>query len=253
VTVKQDAEEASTTTSARRMIDLVSHPSKQVRGALAHNPAASDQIILMLAEDSADTVRLSAASAATRRPALHSTLASSDDKWVRGILAYSAAADDANQLPHKVQLTFARDEFVEVRQRVAHTTMYLDVFEILLADSAPMVRGYCASNPRITQSQMDRLVADRSWIVRASSLSGIRSPRDEQIIALATDKSTKVRWCALMRVDTPSQVVDIMLEDPDEMLRNHARLARERSGDAPSKQTLWVRSERERVEALAFR
>lgn len=253
VSVNQDAEEATTTSSSERLAELAAHPSKKVRRAAADNPVASDQLIMMLANDSVETVRLSAAAAATNRPSLHEALSRSEDKWVRAILAHSAAIDETNQLPHDVQLRFARDDFKEVRERIAHTTAFLDIFGLLLSDPDPYVRGFCASNPRITESQMDRLVADKSWVVRASSLSGLRFPRDEQVIALASDRSVRVRDAALLRVDTPSKVVELLLDDSDEIIRNHARLELVHADDPPSERTLWVRSARERASKLTFR
>lgn len=251
--VEQESEEAATTTSIKRIVELAAHPSKKVRCAVADNPEASDQVIMMLAHDDVEIVRLSAASAASGRPALHEALSNSEEKWVRAILAHSAAIDMTNQLPRDVQLRFARDEFREVRERIAHTTEFLEVFELLLLDPDARVRGYCAINPRITESQMDRLVTDRSWMARASSTSGLRYPRDEQLIALATDKSEKVRWLALARIDTPTEVIGLALNDPSQHIRDEAKRILARRKDPPSERTLSIRIERELAAALSFR
>jgi hypothetical protein len=124
------------------------------------------------------------------------------------------------------------DASTEIRSRMAETTNHLDVFETLMSDDDRRVRAACAANPRITLEQMERLVTDRNWEVRASAVgSGMRYPDDEQILRLAEDRSAGVRWAVVFRVDRPRAALELIAKDRDEM---NARLAKSELEDERS-------------------
>jgi len=217
-----DVAEARTTASPERIAELALHRSIEVRFSISRNPAVGDDVILSLIDDNSANVRISAADAAKHRGQLHELLSRSPFPEVRATLAGAASLPLATGLSHDLQLLLARDEAVEVRHTLARLTAYRDVFDLLLADGVPRVRGYCAHNPRISKKQMSTLVADGSWVVRACSLAGFQFPTDDQVIALAKDRSAQVRWAALMRFPKPHEVIDLLLHDSDEMNRNQA-------------------------------
>ena len=225
VTVAQIAAEAEGTTDSERLDVLGRHKSKLVRMAVAENPATSDGTMRVLLQD-ATSVRLWAAGNLADRPALHSLALSSEDRWVRAILAHTFARRDDRTLPYGVQRALASDEFFETRGRIAETTNYADLFESLLRDENPRVRGRCAANPRITLDQMERIVTDRSKDVRGSAAAlGLQYPDDDQLVRLAQDRSAGVRWAVLFRPDRPRRAVELIAQDSDEINRQHAEHA----------------------------
>ena len=124
------------------------------------------------------------------------------------------------------QRRLAEDASADVRGIIAKATPYGAIFDDLLNDPDPVVRGWCAGNPRIFLEQMEQLVSDRARATRAMAAShGLRYPTDEQLIRLARDKSAGVRWSVIFRVDTPREALQILVDDTDEMNRLHADLA----------------------------
>lgn len=244
--------QAASSVEAATLRALAGHESRSVRIAVAENAATDDMTIRSLLVDDVDVVRSAAADALRDRPQLHEVAAGSPDRWVRAILAHLYVEDDRRSLALAVQERLAVDPFGEVRGRTAQTTNDLQVFEALLADPSSMVRGMCASNPRISLDQMARLVTDRDRAVRAAAAAnGLRYPDDEQLLRLARDRSAEVRWAVLFRPDRPRRAIELIAEDSDEMNRHHARIALddERNIIAPAV-TQWTREERRRTQRV---
>lgn len=143
---------------------------------------------------------------------------------MRGRLAATYAFDDSRSLARTIQVKLAADTSTDPRVWIAQTTPYLDLFEALLRDGDPTVRGSCAANPRITREQMQVLVEDRIAKTRRLAVAfGLRYPDADQLIRLASDRSAEVRWAVLFRVDAPRRAVEIIADDTDEMNRRHAQ------------------------------
>jgi hypothetical protein len=226
VTVAEIAAQAKLEQDPARLGDLASHRSPSVRIAVAENRSAPDEAIEGLLKDPNEVVRLSAAGNLADRPRLQKVALNSPDKSVRSILAYTFARRDDRSLPYDVQAALSRDEFSETRQNLAGTTNYIDLFEALLQDADPKVRGICARNPRITRSQMETLVTDPIKRVRANAAAlGLQFPDDEQLLRLARDRSADVRWAVLLRADRPREAIEIIAQDADEINRRHAQSA----------------------------
>lgn len=231
---------------------LAQHEWKSVRIAVAENTAADDRTIERLLADEVGDVRLAAAASLRERPQLHGVAARSPDRWVRAILADLYADDDRRSLARALQERLAADPFSETRARTARTTDDADIFESLLTDASPLVRGTCACNPRITLAQMERLVTDRDRRVRAGAATGgLRYPDDEQLLRLARDRSIEVRWAVLFRADRPWQAIELIAQDSDEWNRRHALIALDDERDiiAPAA-TQHARAGRRRAERL---
>lgn len=219
-------EDAKGTADAGRLRELSDHRSVRVRQAVASNPASSDAIVEQMLADDSSVVRLSAASNLAERPRVQGIAANSSDEWVRSVLAHSFRWTFDRSLSYEVQAKLAADRNVECRARVAETTNYLDLFEALLVDPHDRVRGRCAGNPRITREQMQVLVADPSATVRSfAASSGMVYPDDEQLLRLAGDRSSTVRWHVLFRVDRPRKAIEVISADSDDINRQHAQLA----------------------------
>jgi len=216
--------EAARTSEATVLLSLSTHRSMSVRYAVASNPAADDETVARLLEDRAGSVRSAAASNLADRPTLQQVVVRSPEEWLRVALAGTFLDRDDRSLPRNVQCALMADTFVETRSNVAQTTDQLDVFETLLRDDDRRVRAMCAANPRITWDQMERLVTDRTWQVRATAVgSGMRYPDDEQLLRLARDRSATVRWAVLCRPDVPRAALELIADDTDEMNAQHAR------------------------------
>jgi hypothetical protein len=216
-------EAANAATSPERFAELASHPSKAVRREVAGNPLAPWQVLVALANEPDEQIRLNAASSVSKVPEAQEELSRSSDKWVRAILAHTFARSSGS-LVRSVQLTLAEDEFPETRARIAETTNYLDIFETLMVDPQPRVRSGSAANPRIDRDQMERLVTDPAAAVRAATAAvGCLYPDEDQMLRLARDKSKGVQWWALYRADGPLAVVEIIAAEGDEMNSRHAK------------------------------
>jgi hypothetical protein len=220
------AEAASPATSHGRLAELATHRSRSVRMAVADNPAASDELLALLADDTDTVVRMIAAQNEVPRPDLEEHLSRSPHSDVRRVLAdkYRWSAVD---LPWSAQYRLAQDSEKEVRERMAATTNYLDVFMILMADPLPIVRAYCSKNPRVTREQLNTLMEDSSYVVRASVAGGWAArvssrPDDEQLLRLAADKSVVVRHNVVTRYDVPSAALALLRSDPDAQIREEA-------------------------------
>ncbi|MBU4214079.1 MAG: hypothetical protein KJ792_05435 [Actinobacteria bacterium] len=219
-------------TSLSRLAELAGHSSARVRDAVALNPSTDDATLLRLAYDDRAEVRIGAAVTGGSRPALEGDLAASPDKWVRAILAHAYAAAPHLQLLRPTQERLTEDSFYEVRERIAETTAHRDLFERLLADPDPRVRGRCGSNPRALRTDMDRLLGDRHLEARRVAVTfGALFPDEEQTLRAAQDRSAEVRWAVLFRAGAPRSVAIALADDPDESVRDHARSAvRDRGG-----------------------
>lgn len=219
-------DEAASARESARLRELAPHESKEVRVAVAANPLADNETIQLLLGDGDESVRLAAAGNLADRPKLQLAVVDSEDKWMRAVLAHTFLRQDHLSLPYEVQAALAHDAFDETRQRIAETTDFADLFEMLLEDATPGVRGWCAANPRISRAQMGALVSDRAWKVRALAATlGLKFPDDEQLLRLARDRSAEVRWAVLSRVDRPREAIEILADDSDERNRRHAQLA----------------------------
>jgi hypothetical protein len=222
-TIAELQREAQQSTDERRLHELAGHRSWHVRWAVARSRAASSDTVRQLLDDDNSNVRMHAASQLADRPDLHEAAASSPHNWVRASLAMAFSRRDSGQLAYEVQRTLVDDSSFETRKGLAQTTGYADLFDRLLDDENPKVRGWCAANPRITLTQMEQLVTDRSSVVRRLSATlGLRYPNDEQILRLAQDRSKEVRWAVLFRAEIPREAIEIVARDTDELNRQHA-------------------------------
>lgn len=225
-----EAQDASTTPS--RLDELAGHPSARVRDAVAMNLSTGDATLLVLAQDEKATVRGAAAIRGGSRPALEADLAASSDKWVRAILAHTYAVVPRRQLQRTTQEVLTVDAFREVRQRVAETTAHRDLYDRLLEDPNPGVRGSCGLNPRTTRADMDRLLDDRQAATRGKAVEGgVAFPDEEQLLRAVRDRSMEVRWAALFRPGAPRSVALALVDDPEEVVSQHARIAVINRGD----------------------
>jgi hypothetical protein len=216
------AAEAATTRSSERLRELAGHRFVTVRQAVAENDAAPDDVVIGLVEDANPVVRSAAATTGTARPGTHAALAASSDRWVRAILAHTAAAG-ARPPAYEIQRGLVEDSVAEVRERVAETTSFQDLFDRLLRDPSPRVRGICAANPRVTRDVVDRLLSDPSAVVRRLAVAGgIRYPDDGQLLRMASDRSVEVRWQVAIRPGAWRRALDVLSYDSDEIVRGHA-------------------------------
>lgn len=231
---------------------LGERPEETVRRAVAENPATDDGTLARLLHDLVDVVRATAATGLADRPQLHDDAARSPDRWVRAILAHTYARDDRRSLALPVQRLLAADDFDETRGRVGATTDDPEVFAALLDDASPRVRAWCASNPRISRAQMERLVTDPIRHVRAgAAANGLRWPDDDQLLRLAHDRSVEVRWAVVFRVDRPREALEVVARDSDEWNRRHAELALQDERNINADQVVAsARTERARVRDL---
>lgn len=220
------AERAVTTLDPLRLRELATNTSQSVRMAVAENAHTDDQTVELLMHDADAVVRIASAGNLADRPRLQRIAVESPDKRVRARLAATFAYQDDRSLPYEVQAALASDDFVETRTWIAATTNYLDLFDLLLRDDDPRVRGACAMNPRTSRAQMETLVTDRFARVRAcATATGLTFPDAEQLLRLAQDRSAGVRWAVLFRVDRPRAAMQMIAEDSDEMNRRHAEMA----------------------------
>lgn len=159
-------------TSAERFAELAGHASARVRQAVADAAAATDETVRLLIRDGNDLVRITAANNVGGRPSIEADAAASEDEWVRANLAHTYAQEPYKQLLRQTQEVLVGDSFREVRMRMAETTGYRDLYERLMADPEPRVRGACAWNPRVTPEDMEIVLQDRHRETRAMALDG---------------------------------------------------------------------------------
>lgn len=213
-------------TSAERLAELAGHASARVRQAVADAAAATDETVRLLIQDGNDLVRITAANNVGGRPSIEADVAASEDEWVRANLAHTYAQEPYKQLLRKTQEVLVGDSFREVRMRMAETTGYRDLYERLMADPEPRVRGACAWNPRVTPEDMEVLLQDRHRETRAMALDGGSGTlTHEQALRAARDPSADVRWATLFRPGAPATVAEALADDSDETVRNAAREA----------------------------
>lgn len=219
-------------TAAARLAELSSHPSASVRAAVAENPACDDETVVLLARDAKELVRLSAAGNAADRPGVEPELAASTDPWVRAILAHTYATQPNKQLLRAVQELLAADTFREVRQRIAETTAHRDLYDQLLTDPEPRVRGTCSWNPRASAEDVERLLTDRHRETRAMAIDHRGAAlTPEQWRRAARDPSAVVRWATLYSPGAPDLVAQALVDDADDDVRHAAQSASRDRGE----------------------
>jgi hypothetical protein len=218
----QEAEHPATTD--QRLGELAEHASARVRDAVVSAAGASDDLVRRLAADADRNVRLGAATNAAGRPGIEADLAASDDDAVRSVLAHTYAREPYKQLLRATQEVLSSDSSREVRARIGETTGYRDLYDRLLADHEPRVRGACADNPRATPEDMERLLSDPHRDTRAMALdSDSGHLTQEQLLRAARDPSADVRWATLFRAGAPDSVAKALADDDDETVRDAAQ------------------------------
>jgi len=248
----QEAEHPATT--VQRLGELAEHASARVRDAVATAAGASDDLVRRLAADADRNVRLGAATNAAGRPGIEADLAASDDEAVRSILAHTYASEPYKQLLRATQEVLSSDPSREVRARIGETTGYRDIYDRLLADHEPRVRGACADNPRTTAEDMERLLSDRHRDTRAMALdSDSGHLTQEQLLRAARDPSADVRWATLFRAGAPDLVAKALSDDDDETVRDAAQAgARDRGAIWESEGEAGAVADRLRHEAVTW-
>lgn len=212
---------ANSSTPSVVLAEMSSDTSPRIREQVALNTSLDDATVLALAADLKREVRRAAAINARGRDQVVEALSRSTDPEVREYIAWH---NSVSPLDHDVQARLATDSEWQVRQQIAETTNYRALFDRLLEDPNPRVRGSCAGNPRATRSDIERLIADRSAVVRSMTVAlGVVYPDDEQLLRLARDKSANTQWAVIMRVDTPREALEIVANEGDEMNRTQAR------------------------------
>jgi hypothetical protein len=243
-----EAEAEDPESDSARVWKLASHKSARVRHAVASNRAAENRTLRRLLDDQVPEVRMEAAITGRSRRELHSALVRHDDRSVRALFVW-VLESDPHCIAYADQQLLAGDSFRDVRSALAGHTPYAGVFDRLLHDDDARVRGWCASNPRISLEQMERLVTDRAWNTRSLSVvTGLRYPTDEQLVRLARDRSAEVRWAVLIRVDAPREALEIIAQDSDDMNRRHAELVL--NGDGVNPPGVIMQERRRRAEIV---
>ena len=195
--------------------------SWRLKEQVALNTSLDDETVLSLATDLKLEVRRAAAINARGRDRVVEVLSRSPYPEVRQFVAWH---NSVSQLDRDVQTRLAADPEREVRQHIAETTQYRALFDQLLEDSDPRVRGVCAGNPRATRSDIERLLSDRSATVRSMAVAlGVVFPDDEQLLRMARDRSANTQWALIMRVDAPREALEIVAREGDEMNRAQAQ------------------------------
>jgi hypothetical protein len=154
-------------------------------------------------------------------------------------------------LDRHIQEALARDESWQARGWIATSTQYRDLFDALLADPHPRVRGWGATNPRATLNDLEKMITDPSAVTRAIAVeSGVRYPNDVQLIRLARDRSVNVQWAVIVRVGTPREAVEIVADEGDDMNRQQASFVLE-EGWMPATVIASVMQSRDEAELLS--
>lgn len=163
------------------------------------------------------------ADALRQRDRLEEPLARSPRQIVRASVAGTYRHAEG-ALRRSTQLLLSQDESKEVRELIASTTDYEDILDALIQDPVEDVRAGCAANPRIDRDRIERLITDRSSVVRRRAVAmGLRFPDEEQLIRLARDRSSAVRWEVAICWRATPPVMEVLLNDADEHLRHQAR------------------------------
>jgi hypothetical protein len=246
--VLRDAQEPGTPVG--RLVELSTRRSVRIRSAAAANPSIPDDLVLTLARDTNAAVRMAAADNSRGRPFVVRVLASSPYPAVRSAIA-ALNASGPGSVDRELQEQLADDTDPECRRSIARATNYLAVFEQLLRDPDPKVRGECAANPRATREHIETLVTDRSKVTRRMAVwSGVLYPDDEQLVRLARDRSADVRWGVISRVGAPREALEIIAAEPDETNSSHARRAL--NGDGVNSEIVVAETLRARIDATGL-
>jgi hypothetical protein len=217
------AEAESAATNPERLRELSQHPSLWVRRPVHVNPATPDDAILGMIGDPRNAKTLGWSEALRGRLRLEGPLSVWPDAEIRADLAFTYGWVSGS-LSRRTQAVLAGDPSEHVRINMARTTSYADLFLLLLGDSSPAVRGACADNPRIDKQQMERLITDSVKTVRCRAVSmGMRFPDEEQLLRLASDRSSSVRWAVLFNPRSPREAIELIAQDKDEDNRQHAQ------------------------------
>jgi len=201
-----------------------------------------DDAILGMIADPRNEKKLSWFETLRGRPGLEGQLVVWPDANIRADLAFTYGWAQGS-LARRTQELLTIDSSEKVRKNMARTTSFRDLFELLLADSHPAVRGSCAENPRIDRDQMERLITDPSRRVRVRAVSsGMRYPDEEQLLRLASDKSSAVRWEVLFNFRSPRDAIKLITKDQDDNNRRHAEKRLERDDALYSQSVIdsWV-------------
>ncbi|MCS0499241.1 hypothetical protein [Protaetiibacter mangrovi] len=214
-------EAADPSTPLERLRVLAVHDSRVVRAAVAARRPLSRELAEQLREDDAWQVRFALIPAAEGDPERQLMLAASTDKWMRAILA------EVPGLSIEAQRILAGDEFSETVGRIAKNTRDRALYDELMLDPRPRVRGFCAWNDALcTADDARRLARDRSSVARASAVH--RPELDESdLIELARDRSASVQWQVIATRPSSRAALEIIAREGDDVNALHARRALE--------------------------
>lgn len=135
---------------------------------------------------------------------------------VRGLVAQR---DDLDPTSRQRLL---RDPDRRVRQRMAESCADRDSLEALARDPDPRVRATTVHNPWLPVGVVERLADDPIAGVRAS-VAATRRVAPETLTRLANDRSAGVRWSVLTHNSARRDLLELLIQDPDETNARQAR------------------------------
>lgn len=187
------------------LVTLARDERRGTRLAVALNPSAPEEALIALVSDPYNQVRWAVAVHGNCGPSVQRAVAASGDSMARQNLVGQELADD-------VAATLAADPDPQVRGRLAAFTRDPELLAGLIADPSDIVRAGATENQLLSREQMLALATDRSRRVRGQ-LAGFRVVLPQDVRALlARDKSVDVRF-ELTMSRQPEPIAEVLRND----------------------------------------
>lgn len=196
---------------------LADDKSASVRGLIARHPHASTELVARLSHDKNPSVRWEVAWAIADRPELAATVLPAAHQDVPIMLA-----DRFGSMDEVIQQALGRHVDPEVRSKVAELADDVPLLGVLADDTEPRVRRGVAANPRTPKDLQLKLAGDSQRMVRLG-LAANWALDPDVAMALTSDRSKDVRLALATRLHSFALVQARLQDDPDEMVRHHAR------------------------------
>lgn len=149
-------------------------------------------------------------------PATRAAIAAAVNTDAAALMATRSGTD------HQVARELADHPDWKVRAGVLRFTTDPAVFQRLLHDDDPRVRGAAIDNDSLTDDELQALAEDPRHEPRCCVAASSRTP-PYVLQMLAVDPSSTVRWNVAFHHSTNIPVLELMRDDPDEEVRGSVR------------------------------
>ncbi len=182
---------------------------------LAQNPKTSSEVLMKLANNEDNNIRMSVAKNPNTSVEILEKLANDKDWQIRLIIAKNQKA------PKEVLMKLADDKDNAVKESVAsNSNTPIKVLEKLADDKDWQIRIIIAKNQKVPKEVLMKLADDKDNVVKEIVASNSNTPK-ETLKKLVEDEDLIVRRYVALNSNAPKEILEKLADDDHWLVRHH--------------------------------